>query len=321
MMNKPYINFDTQVDKESSGQRIDHFAIKYFEENEEKYEECNQVFSRTKIQKFILDGNILVNDVPVKASYIVKEGSIVQFNIPVEVGERLETSPEKIYFEILYNDNDIIVINKPMGLVVHPAQGHYEHTLVNGLLFLFPEMKRNTNLSRMGLVHRLDKDTSGVMIVTKNEIAQEDVIDQFKHRTVTKEYVAIVNGIVKDDNGVISTRIGRNPLNRKRMSVLITDGKESLTKYEVLRVLKNATFIKLMPLTGRTHQLRVHMNYLKHPIAGDDLYSKRRTGFHRLGLMLCAKKITFIHPRTRQEMSFEVDLPDRFKIILQKGEV
>lgn len=319
MMKIEYLKSKIIIDEHSSGERIDHFLFEYFDQNKEEFKKYNIVFSRTRIQKFIYDGNILINEILVKQSYIIKEGDVVELNIPAEYGEKLEIKAEKIYFEIIYNDKDLVVINKPAGLVVHPAQGHQEHTLINGILFLFPELRKNTNLDRMGVVHRLDKDTSGLLIITKNETAQQNIIMQFKQRKVKKEYNAIVYGEIRGD-GEISTRIGRNPLNRKRMSVLMTDGKEALTRYKVLRIFKNATLMQLMPFTGRTHQLRVHMNYIKHPIIGDTLYSKNKSRFHQLGLMLCAKKIKFKHPRTDEDMEFEINLPDIFQIILHKGE-
>ncbi len=320
MMKIEYLKSKIIIDEHSSGERIDHFLFEYFSQNEEEFKKYNIVFSRTRIQKFIYDGNILINEILVKQSYIIKQGDVVELNIPVEYGEKLEIKAEKIYFEIIYNDKDLVVINKPAGLVVHPAQGHQEHTLINGILFLFPELRKNTNLDRMGIVHRLDKDTSGLLIITKNETAQQNIIMQFKQRKVKKEYNAIVYGEIRG-NGEIDTRIGRNPLNRKRMSVLLTDGKEALTRYKVLRIFKNAALMQLMPFTGRTHQLRVHMHYIKHPIIGDTLYSKNKSRYHQLGLMLCAKKIKFKHPRTEADMEFEINLPDIFQIILHKGEV
>ena len=320
MMKIEYLKSKIIIDEHSSGMRVDNFLFEYFNQNKEEFKKYNIVFSRTRIQKFIYDGNILINEILVKQSYIIKEGDVVELNIPAEYGEKLEIKAEKIYFEIIYNDKDLVVINKPAGLVVHPAQGHQEHTLINGILFLFPELRKNTNLDRMGIVHRLDKDTSGLLIITKNETAQQNIIMQFKQRKVKKEYNAIVYGEIRGD-GEISTRIGRNPLNRKRMSVLMTDGKEALTRYKVLRIFKNATLMQLMPFTGRTHQLRVHMHYIKHPIIGDTLYSKNKSRYHQLGLMLCAKKIKFKHPRTDEDMEFEINLPDIFQIISHKGEV
>lgn len=320
-MKNEYFEESFVIDRNYTGKRIDHVCLQYFDESHKRGDDLSFLVSRTKIQKFIQSGNILVNDVPVKQSYVVKKGDTIYFHIPWEHGEKLDIQKEKIYFEVLYNDNDLVVLNKPQGLVVHPAYGHKEHTLVNALMYIFPDLIKNTNLERMGIVHRLDKDTSGVMIVTKNETAQQNLIDQFKNRMVKKEYVAIVHGIVKQEKGEINTRIGRNPLHRKRMAVLITDGKVAVTEYKVKEILRNATLMRLMPYTGRTHQLRVHMHYINHPIVGDDIYSRQRGSFARLGLMLCARKIKFNHPRTNTMMEFEVKIPERFQIILKKGEI
>ncbi len=320
-MENNFFQYRIKVDHWSAGKRIDHFLSYYNEQGRINFNDFDIVLSRTKIQKFINDGHILVNDVIVKQSYNTCENDIISLKIPFESGTKSETEPERIYFSIVYNDKDLAVINKPAGLVVHPAYGHNDQTLLNGLLYMFPELRKNTNLYRMGMVHRLDKNTSGLLIITKNEMAQHDISMQFKTRTVKKEYAAIVNGILPNEEGEINTRIGRNPIHRKKMTVLIAGGKESLTKYKVIKFLHNGTFVKLTPYTGRTHQLRVHMNYIKHPVIGDYLYARRKTRYYHLGMMLHAKKIKFIHPRTNSAMEFDTGLPDRFQIILQKGEV
>lgn len=320
MMKAKYFEKKFIVEQKDGNGRIDQFLFNYFTKNNINEQTVGLVLSRSKIQNFLLNGNILVNDVLVKQSYVIKQNDLIFIKIPLEYGDKLKINPEKIYFEILYNDESICIINKPIGLVVHPAHGHNSQTLINGLIYLFPNLKKNTNLYRMGLVHRLDKDTSGILVITKNEAAQFNLINQFKDREVKKEYWAIVCGHLENESGEINNRIGRNPIDRKRMSVLLTDGKESLTNYKVIKYLKNCTLVKLTPHTGRTHQLRVHMNYLKHPIIGDSIYCKHGTNFHYLGLMLCAKKISFMHPDYNNEINFEVELPERFQIILQKGE-
>jgi len=320
-MNKPYFTYNITVNQKSAGKRIDHFLTYCAEQGEINYDDLGMVLSRTRIQKFIHDGNILVNDITVKQSYMTRDGDRISLKIPVMVSQKLKAHPERIYFEIVYNDKDIAVINKPAGLVVHPAYGHKDHTLLNGLLYTFPELKKNTNLSRTGMVHRLDRNTSGLLIITKNEPAQYNIIMQFKTRTIQKEYAAIVMGKIMKEEGEIHTRIGRNPMNRKRMTVLITGGKESYTKYKVIEYLNGGTFVKLVPHTGRTHQLRVHMSYIHHPVIGDHIYARKRSKYHYLGLILHSKKIQFIHPRTNKPMEFDSDLPERFQIILQKGEV
>ena len=316
-MENKFIKCKIKIAPDASGLRIDNFLCDYIKQ-EMMPVDSGLVLSRTKIQKFILDGSILVNSKHVKPSYSIYEKDTIALNIPKESGEQIKIEKEKIDFEIIHDDKDLVVISKPAGLVVHPAHGHHSHTLLNGLLYKFPELEKNTNLSRMGLVHRLDKDTSGLLIITKNEIAQQHILAQFKERTIRKEYAAIVIGKLSDESGEIRVNIGRHPKNRKKMAVLKTGGKESLTRYEVIKYLKNATYVRLIPHTGRTHQLRVHMHYLKHPVAGDEIYSGKKT-CHYPGLMLHAKKIGFIHPRTHKPMEFETGLPDRFKVILNKG--
>lgn len=305
------------VSEDVPHQRLDSFLFNYLsDEITVAYPEIS--LSRSKIQKFIKEAYIMVNEVPVKRSYQLKGGDVIDIKIPLEFGKELDVNPEKLYFEIIYFDRDIIVINKPQGLVVHPAHGHYSHTLINGIIYYFPELKKNTNFARFGLVHRLDKDTSGLLVIARNDIAQINLSTQFKLRKVEKEYVAIVKGHLKNHSGEVSTRIGRNPIHRKKMAVLLTDGKEALTTYKVIEYLNNHTFVKLYPHTGRTHQLRVHMNYLGHPIVGDPIYSRNRTEFDRFGLMLCARRLKFYHPQDNRELNFEIDIPDRFKILLEK---
>ncbi len=304
------------IDSSNIDKRIDNFLFQYLSSNIEVNNEL--AVSRNKIQKFIKEEFILVNEVPIKQSYKLKENDKVDIKIPIEFGSTTEVEPEPIDIEIVYSDSDIVVINKPHGLVVHPAHGHYSHTLVNAILYHFPEMKKNTNLLRFGIVHRLDKDTSGLLVIAKNDYAQMNLSMQFKGRKVQKEYIAIVKGLIKNRTGEIQNRIGRSPMNRKKMSVLLTGGRDTFTEYKVIEYFKNYTYVQLHPLTGRTHQLRVHMSYIGNPIVGDTIYSKKKGEYDNLGLMLCAKKLRFFHPRDERTMNFEVDIPDRFKILLEK---
>jgi 23S rRNA pseudouridine1911/1915/1917 synthase len=310
-----------RVKERTAGSRIDHFILKQIDQGYIDFEDLQIVLSRTKIQKFIQDGQIMVNDLFVKQSYITRPDDVVKLKIPLVYGTGVDTIPEKIHFEIIYNDKDILVINKPAGLVVHPAHGHFHHTMVNGVLYYFPDMIKNTNLDRMGLVHRLDKDTSGIIIIAKNEVAQVNLCAQFKNREIKKEYAAIVHGQLEQESGEIHGRIGRNPIHRQRMTVLITGGKESYTSYKVKKYMNNSTYVKLFPHTGRTHQLRVHMRSLNHPVVGDVIYTKKKSNFKNLGLMLHAKKIRFSHPRTSRVMELESGLPPRFQILIDRGEV
>ncbi len=303
--------------------RLDHFLTNFFSAQTGDSEEITTeelLFSRNRIQKFIDEGKILVNEIPVKQSYKVKNDDVIYIKIPLKFDNEFNIVPKDIFFEVIYFDKDIIVINKPDNLVVHPAYGHYTDTLVNGLIKIFPDLE-DDRLVRHGIVHRLDKDTSGLLIIARNSHSQNNLVLQFKQRIVKKKYIAITYGKLEKLEGVINTRIGRNPLERKKRSVLLTSGKESITYYRVMEYLRNATFVELSPHTGRTHQLRVHMAYLRHPILGDKIYSRGKSGFHRLGLMLCAKEISFNHPVTEQKMEFKIEIPERFKIILEKGEI
>ena len=302
--------------------RLDSFLAHYFNNKDSDHFTREEIlFTRNRIQKFIEEGKILVNEVPVKQSYKLKAGDEIFIKIPLRFDRNLENFPQHIYFDILYYDKDIIVINKPDRLVIHPAYGHYNNTLINGLINVFPELVNKKGLSRYGLVHRIDKDTSGILIIARNEMAQYNLVTQFKERKVKKKYIAIVYGKMENLEGVIHTRIGRNPLERKKMSVLLTDGKEAITEYKVISYLKDATFVELSPHTGRTHQLRVHMSYIRHPILGDIIYSRGKSKFHYLGLMLCAKEIKFFHPVTEEIMEFKVEIPERFKIILNRNSI
>ncbi len=318
-MSENYFQYIIKVKVNMSEQRVDQFIQKYFSEHSKDEHLLDISLSRSRIQKFIKEKIIMVNHKPVKQNYIIQTGDSIFIRIPKEYGEQLPLEPQNIPLDIIYDDQDLVLINKPAGLVVHPAAGHYSHTLINGLIYHFPELQKNTNLARTGLVHRLDKDTSGILLITKNEFTQQNIIEQFKSHTINKEYIALVYGHLDKQDGEIANRIGRNPIDRKKMAVLMTQGKESLTYYHVMEYLNQCTFVKLVPRTGRTHQLRVHMHYLKHPILGDPIYCKTKHEFFNLGLMLCAKKIKFYHPRLDKEMEFEIDIPERFKIIINHG--
>lgn len=312
------LEFDLRVDEQNASVRIDQYLHRYFTAPEKEDEEGFPAFSRSRLQKFIKEQNVLVNRIPVKQNYIVRPHDVIHVRIPEQGDNEVIADPEEMDLEIVYSDPDLVLINKPEGLVVHPAAGHSRHTLVNGLLHLFPELKQNTRLYRMGIVHRLDKDTSGLILVTKNERTQQSIMVQFRDRTIKKEYTAIVEGLIKEKQGEINLPIGRSPRDRKKMAVRKEGGREALTRYSVIRYLSNCTFVRLVPHTGRTHQLRVHMQYIKHPVIGDEIYSSLKKGSP--GLMLCARKIRFYHPGLKKEMEFEIELPGRFLEILNKGE-
>ncbi len=279
-------------------------------ENEEKIRIDNFLvskldLSRSKIQKLIKDGNILVNNKVVSANYKVKLNDLIDVNYKEESTDIIG---ENIPLDIVYEDDDLLVINKKSGMVVHPAPGHYSETLVNALIYKY-------NLSsgesfRPGIVHRLDKDTSGLMLVAKNEQTHERLADMISKKEVERKYLAIVDGLIKNDSGTIDAPIGRNIDNRQKMAVTDINGKDSITHFKVLERFNNNTLIECKLETGRTHQIRVHMAFIGYPVNNDPLYGKgKATNF---GQMLHSYSIKFIHPRTGVELSFKVDPPKEF---------
>lgn len=273
--------------------------------------------SRSKLQEMIKQNLVMVNGKPAKNSYGLRLGDEV-----LVTGElRVETSikPEAMDLDIIYEDDDLMVINKPSGLVVHPAAGHYTDTLVNGLLAHTNALSSNNGDLRPGIVHRIDKDTSGLLIVAKNDFAHEALAKQLKDKTLSRVYVALVSGKINHDTGTIDAPIGRDPYDRKKMCVTDVNAKEAITHFRVLKRYHNATLIECQLLTGRTHQIRVHLAYIKHPIINDPVYGIKRSTTN-FGQMLHASKISFVHPRTNKKMTFEADVPKEFKDILSKFE-
>lgn len=276
----------------------------------------NTSFSRTKIQKLIKDGNILVNNCSVSSSYKVKEKDIIEI---LDGGEEvIDTIPEKMDLDIVYEDDYLLIINKKSGVVVHPAVGNYNHTLVNGLLYHFQNLS-NKNTIRPGIVHRLDKDTSGVMVVAKDDKTHELLSDMIKHKKIERKYVALVWGVIKHEKGTINAPIGRDFSNRQKYTVTDVNSKEAITHFRVIKRFKNATLVECLLETGRTHQIRVHFTYIGHPIVNDPLYGNRKI-INDFGQMLHSKSIRFIHPITKKELYFEVDVPSEFKKILNDFE-
>lgn len=270
--------------------------------------------TRSAIQKLIKSGNITVNNKVKKSSYLLKEGDRVLINIPE--ARPIEIFPEDIPIDILYEDNDLAIVNKVQGMVVHPAPGNYSGTLVNALLFHIGDLSMTNGLIRAGIVHRLDKDTSGLLIIAKNEITHYELTKQFKDRSVLKEYITLVHNKVKED-GKINKPIGRNPKNRKKMAV-VQNGKEAITSYQVLKSYNKYTLLKIDLKTGRTHQIRVHMADINHPIVGDPVYSSGKNEFKIDKQLLHAFKIGFIHPKREEYMEFEKDVPEDFENIINK---
>ena len=274
--------------------------------------------SRTMIQKLIEDGNVLVNDKPKKISYKIKMGDNIKIYFPE--AKEVDIKPQEIPLEIIYEDNDIIVVNKPKGLVVHPANGNPDGTLVNAIMALCKNSLSGIGGEiRPGIVHRLDKDTSGLLIVAKNDLAHINLSNQIKEKQVKKIYIALVRGIIKEDYATINMPIGRSTVDRKKMAVR-KDGKEAITHFKVLKRYKNYTLLEIKIDTGRTHQIRVHMAEIGHPVVGDMVYSNGKNEFDVKGQMLHAKSLDFKHPITGKEMHLEAEVPEYFKEVLKKLE-
>lgn len=289
------------VGSEDVGKRID----KYLGENTE--------YTRSKIQKMIENKNVTVNGKEVKSSYILKENDMVEIT---EYIEETDILPENIPLDIYYEDDDLIVVNKPSGMVVHPAPGNYTGTLVNALLYHTNNLSSvNTNI-RPGIVHRIDADTSGLLLVAKNDKSHNILAEAIQKKEVKREYIALVSGVINEDTATIDAPIGRDSNNRKKMCVTGNNSKEAVTHIRVLERYKNATLIKCKLETGRTHQIRVHLNYIGHPIVNDPVYGHKKLFDSDFGQMLHAEKIGFVHPTTKEYIEFTSPVPKRFNEIL-----
>ncbi len=276
-------------------------------------------FSRTFIQRLIKNKKVTINNIyPSVKTKVQKNDEIKVFIPPLQ---KLELKPEKIALDILYEDEHIIVINKPAGMVVHPAVGNYQGTLVNALLFHCPNLSGIGGILRPGIVHRLDKDTSGVMVVAKTDVAHLSLSKQFLEHKVEKKYIALVIGQFQNKYGRINVPIGRNRSDRKKMMVTGQQSREAVTFFEVLEEFKNFSLLEVKPETGRTHQIRVHLSYIKHPVLGDREYSSFSIKKYNLSIkrqMLHAQSLKFIHPATEEIVEFKTPLPDDMQDILQK---
>jgi 23S rRNA pseudouridine1911/1915/1917 synthase len=278
--------------------RLDQFLAKRLPE-----------FSRSRLQQLIRDRFVRLNNSTTRPRHIVRGGDKIELTEPPP--EKIETLPEAIPLEILFEDDDLIIINKPAGLVVHPGAGHREHTLVNALLNHCAALSGIGGKERPGIVHRLDKETSGCLVVAKNDLTHRDLSKQFAARTVEKIYLALVTGKLPKTAGVIEEKIGRHPVHRKRMSATTLRGRAAKTEYRVVRSSDRASLVECRLYSGRTHQIRVHLHHLGHPVLGDKVYAPRLTkDFPRQ--MLHAWKLGFRHPRTEEWKSFEAPLPDDF---------
>ncbi|QUH27295.1 RluA family pseudouridine synthase [Serpentinicella alkaliphila] len=277
----------------------------------EQYEE----FSRSYIQKLITGKHVKVNNTFEKNKYLIKAGDSIEVILPEP--QTLDVKPQNIPLDIVYEDQDIIIINKPQGMVVHPGAGNYTDTLVNALLYHCDGQLSSINgVIRPGIVHRIDKDTSGLLMVAKNNVAHQSLAEQLKEHSITRKYHAICTGIIKENRVTINAPIGRHPVDRLKMTV-IQSGRNAVTYVNALQRFKDYTYIEAQLETGRTHQIRVHLSYIKHPLLGDEVYGKRSSKFNLKGQVLHAKTLGFIHPRTNEYMEFNSDLPDYFKKLLE----
>ena len=294
------------VPQEYEGERIDKFLSILLKDS-----------SRNSIQKLIEDGNVLANGTEVNKKYKVRIDDEITV-LPNEL-KPLDAEPENIPLDIVYEDNDLLVVNKPRGMVVHPAPGNYSGTLVNALLYHCKDSLSGINgILRPGIVHRIDKDTSGLLIVAKNDKAHIGLAHQIKEHSFTREYNAVIVGHLKENEGTVNAPIGRNPKDRKKMCVTMQNSKNAVTHYSVIEDFDGYSHISLKLETGRTHQIRVHMAHLGHPVAGDMVYGNDKKSTYLNGQCLHAIKIGFIHPITNEYLEFTSDLPDYFKDFLNK---
>lgn len=292
--------------EESKDLRLDVFLKQNIEE-----------ISRTYIQKLIKDGYANVNGTVPKTNYKVNAGDKVCLNVPET--EEPDIVAQEMPLDIVYEDDDVILINKPKGMVVHPAAGHYTGTLVNGLMHHCKDKLSGINgVLRPGIVHRIDMDTTGILIACKNDVAHQKISEQLKEHSITRRYRALVYGVIKEDEGVVDAPIGRHPIDRKKMAINLKNGKNAITHYRVLERFREYTYIECELETGRTHQIRVHMASLHHPLVGDQVYGPEKNPFHLQGQCLHAMVLGFVHPRTHEYMEFCADLPQYFSELLKK---
>lgn len=293
--------FDTL--ESDAGKRLDVFVS-----------ESIEGYSRSYIKKIIDSGMVKINGNAKKSNYKLKAGERVEVSIPKPV--KLELKAENIHLDIIYEDDHILIVNKPQNMVVHPAHGNYDGTLVNALLNHCTNLSGINGVIRPGIVHRIDKDTSGIIMVAKTNEAHMSLSQQLKEHKITREYLALLEGRVKTESGTIDAPIGRNPRDRKKMDVVSKNGKNAVTHFKVLETYESNTLIEAKLETGRTHQIRVHMAYYGHPVVGDMVYGYKKQRFKLKGQLLHAKTLGFIHPNTNEYMEFHAPLPDYFEEVL-----
>jgi 23S rRNA pseudouridine1911/1915/1917 synthase len=291
-----------RVEEADAGTRIDKYISALMEGK-----------SRSYIQGMIEKGGVTVNGNKKKSNYTVKEGDVISVTIPEP--EEMNIKPEKISLEILYEDSDLVVVNKKQGMVVHPASGIYSGTLVNALLEHCTDLSGINGVLRPGIVHRIDKNTSGILVIAKNDNSHNILAHQLKEHTMTRIYYALVEGIIKKDEGTVDTQIGRHPAEKIKMAV-VREGKRAVTHYRVVQRYKAHTLVECVLETGRTHQIRVHMAHIGHPVVGDPVYGYKKQRFKLEGQLLHAKKLGFVHPSTKEYVEFESSLPDHFVKVL-----
>lgn len=292
------------VEEDYEGERLDIFVA----ENSEK-------LSRSLVKSLIKEQKIMVNDKVVKPSYHLKEGEIVTVELPEPT--EISVEPQNIPLKIIYEDKDLVLVNKPKGMVVHPAHGNWDNTMVNALLYHVKDLSGINGKLRPGIVHRLDKDTSGVMVVAKNDLAHRGLAEQIRVHSIKREYTALVYGMIKENLGTIDAPIGRSKIDRKKMAV-VGNGKKAISDYEVLQRFKNYSLLKVSLLTGRTHQIRVHFSYIKHAVVGDPLYGSHKKHFDLESQALHAHLLGFEHPSTGEYMEFTSPLPEYLECILEE---
>lgn len=290
------------VEEAQKGVRIDKFIST-----------VNEEMSRTQVQQLIKEGHVKVNGQPVKTNYKCQLADEVAVTIPDPVELNIEA--EEMDLDIYYEDEDVLVVNKPKGMVVHPAPGHTSGTLVNGLMAHCKDLSGINGVMRPGIVHRIDKDTSGLLMVAKNDLAHESLVEQLVEKSVTRKYTAIVHGVIQHSHGTIDAPIGRDKKDRQSQAVT-PDGKKAVTHFEVLEIFNNYTLVECQLETGRTHQIRVHMKYIGYPLAGDPKYGPKKT-LDIGGQALHAGVLGFIHPRTKEYMEFNAPLPKYFAELIE----
>ena len=297
-------NLEFIVSEAQNGLRFDKLCVEILPE-----------LSRTRIQELIANGFITINDLEVKANTKVKINDIISAEWPED--EELKVEAEEMDLDVLYEDSDLIVVNKPKGMVVHPGAGNPNHTLVNGLLAHCKDLSGINGVLRPGIVHRIDKDTSGCLVVAKNDLAHQNLSEQLAKRTLKRTYIALVHGVIQHNVGTIEAPIGRDKSDRQKMTVTSMNARPALTHFKVMKRYEAYTLVECQLDTGRTHQIRVHFQYINFPIVGDPKYSIKKT-LETQGQCLHAQRIEFIHPRTQEVMQFEAEMPEVFKQVLEE---